>query len=145
MTLCQSGSSQRGRRRNRRLETSLSHKQVLWKVVPKAAPRIEFQLENTSLHSSSNKSLIVPCRQASLLGSFPLRQDWLSYKAQGRVMQSRNWYFLLGLSSSDLSTTAKPAGLAPRSRKLLGARADGVWQSAGLLSAHLPLAPFGEH
>lgn len=123
--------------RNHRLETSWSQKQVTRKAVSKVAPKTasKFQLQNTSLPDEVETAL--GC-QASLLGSFsPLGRTGYatrSSEAQDRVMQSRNWHFLLGLSSSDLFTRAKPAGLAPGRESSSGPR-------AGPVSILLPSAP----
>lgn len=62
----------------------------------------KFRLQNPRLPDEVETVL---CRQASLLGSVSPRagQVMLS-EAQDRVVWSRNWPFLLGLASSDLST-----------------------------------------
>lgn len=118
--------------------TERSDMRAVSTVAPKTASK--FQLQNTSLLDEGETAL--GC-QASLLGSVsPLPWGGTGYatrssEAQDRVMQSRNWHFLLGLSSSDLFTRAKPAGLAPRRESSSGPR-------AGLVSILLPSGPFAE-
>ena len=119
--------------RNRRL--SWSQKQVTRKAVSKVAPKTASKFQNTSLPDKVETAL--GC-QASLLGSCSPsgRTGYAtrSSEAQDRVMQSWNWHFLIGLSSSDLFTRAKPAGLAPGRESSSGPR-------AGLVSILLPSAP----
>lgn len=58
-------------------------------------------------------------------------------------MQSGNWHFLLGLSSSDLFTRAKPAGLAPRRESSSELRVDSL-AVCRPVEHLLPSAVFGE-